>query len=501
MANLKKELGSPGQILLLLIFTVFLVYNSCCHPRIIENQQIGPCLNQSSVRVNCGRIDSITLLVPGLPNNEYKLPIKCNQVIFNPTSNKSFNDLVRNYLNSQCFEQIYVCPCEPAFELWENFTTEGNDVGVAIARAPKLEATDCHLFPNIVSKIPDLNDGVINGNYKHVDSFIECKFLQKEVFIAIVDTGIDSTIRNQDRDGIPNDQWQPFHLTGNHCDISPNTFRANNPLGLRFVENEFNNSSADLNGHGTGVNFVAAGLSEPNIQTDIRFKFLNIKSTTGTSKIGNLFDALCGINYACKQSPKIVNISWGFKYFRNSSHPRIDLGLMQAFKDIFYQNKDILFVTAAGNDGMELTKRQKFYPASASTFCSNVLAVGAVVEKNGNFEISTFSNYQTGSTKNFVYTYGQNIKIVKFGILNPESNNLSTENIGRNYIYNSGTSFAAPLISRIAGIISIKERNLNGPGLRSFIAQEARLNTGIIPGKKLKIIDMKCIQNICNIEE
>lgn len=467
-----------------------------CNPKISQTTKYGPCKIIETKRTDCDRIDTIALNVASLPNNEYKLPIKCNQVIFNPSDDKKYNDLVRQYLISNCFEVINICPCEPPFELWENFTTDGVTVGVIIARAPKMEATDYPLIPNIVSQIPNISNGVNDSDSYDNDS-ISCKSISDSVVIAVIDTGIDSTIINRLENQLINRQWFPHHIIENYCGLPSNTFRPNNPLGLRFVENQFNNSVSDLNGHGTGVNFVAAGLSFPNVNSDIRLKFINVKTTTGTSKTGDLYDALCGINYACKQFPKIVNISWGFKFYENSSDPNIGLGLKKAFAKIFNQNNKVLFIAAAGNDGMELTTKQKFYPASASKFCSNVLAVGAIIENNNAVEICSFSNYQRTPGSNFIYTYGQNIKIRQFGILNSGEDS-RFRSINQTYVIQSGTSLAAPLLSRMAGIISATRRDISGEDLRNVLYNKAQVRSTLISNVKLKYFDVHSIQKYCN---
>jgi len=223
----------------------------------------------------------------------------------------------------------------------------------------------------------------------------------------------------------------------------------------------------DYNGHGTAVNAIATGASIPNLYINTPFKFVNIAILPSPGKTGNLFDALCGLYYAIEQKPDIINISWGFKYLKtDSATNQLDIAIEKVFEDCFNRanNDGILIVAGIGNDSLDLNDYQKFYPASLAKNLGNVISVGGL---NTTFnDLMQMSNYASDNSNYLtVCVPGENIiALYPTGLNNNRSG----------WAQQSGTSFATPLISRIAGLIKSK----NGISSPSILKQEIiRLST------------------------
>jgi|GEM_PF-5462638 len=112
----------------------------------------------------------------------------------------------------------------------------------------------------------------------------------------------------------------------------------------------------------------------------------------------NLYDALCGLEYARTHGAKVVNASWSFAA-TGDNDPATDYPLLlQAIRDL--EESGVVVVAAAGNKSQysvpsgELAKdgAPKIYPACYSGIQCNVLTVTTVIRAaDGKFE--AFENY------------------------------------------------------------------------------------------------------------
>jgi subtilisin family serine protease len=134
-------------------------------------------------------------------------------------------------------------------------------------------------------------------------------------------------------------------------------------------------------------------------------------------------DAILAIEYAKSKGVKILNNSWGGG--ENA----------QALKDAI-KNSGILFIAAAGNDGMN-TDASPMYPAAYDL--PNILSVASV---NNTGNLSFFSNY--GSKSVDVAAPGEGI-LSTFPIWDEDYSNA--------YEYLDGTSMATPHVSGIAALV------------------------------------------------
>jgi subtilisin family serine protease len=160
--------------------------------------------------------------------------------------------------------------------------------------------------------------------------------------VAVIDTGLD----------IKSEYYKPFLCPSGHKDFTG--------TGIQ-----------DDDGHGTYV----ANLIVTNSHTDnfclVIYKFYTNKIKRSWNRA--LMEAL---QDASKQKIKLVNLSLS------------GAGYMEDEDDFFSNNRDITFITAAGNDGVDI-KEDPRYPASYDY--PNIWVVGALDRHSG--ERHEVSNY------------------------------------------------------------------------------------------------------------
>ncbi|MFF4630917.1 type VII secretion-associated serine protease mycosin [Streptomyces griseorubiginosus] len=140
---------------------------------------------------------------------------------------------------------------------------------------------------------------------------------------------------------------------------------------------------------------------------------------------GNVNTMIQAIKWAADHGADIINIS---QDTASKMDPAVDMAFRQAIK--YAQDKNILIVAAAGNDGAD-GKVKETYPAAYP----GVLAVAAADRNNARAPFS-----QSGP---FV------------GVAAPGIDMVSTVPVGGNCV-DQGTSFAAPYVSGVAALIRAK---------------------------------------------
>lgn len=229
----------------------------------------------------------------------------------------------------------------------------------------------------------------------------------KDMVVAVIDTGIDY----------------------NHEDLSFNVWRNPNPtkgdvVGFDFIHND--GIPYDDQGHGShcagtigAVGGNGVGVSGVNQRVSIMgVKFLSAEGS-GTTE-----GAIQAIDYAVEHGAKVLSNSWGGPSDGSNN------ALQDAIKRA--QDKGVLFIAAAGNDGKDNDDaRQASYPAAFDN--ENIIAVAATDDKDG---MAYFSNYGKVSTD--VGAPGVNVYS-----LAP----------GNKYASMSGTSMACPHVAGAAAFV------------------------------------------------
>jgi hypothetical protein len=190
--------------------------------------------------------------------------------------------------------------------------------------------------------------------------------------------------------------------------------------GYDFVDND--NDPSDVFGHGCGVAGVIAansnnGIGIAGVAPNAQIMPLRVLDAQG---LGNYSNIASAIIYAADNGANIINLS-----LAGSNNSSI---LEQAVA--YAIARGVVVIAAAGNFNSPNT----FYPAAYPS----VIAVGSV---DVNLQRSSFSNYGT-----FVDIYAPGRDIL-------------TTSLNGDYAFNSGTSFAAPIV---AGITAMTE-SFNAP--------------------------------------
>jgi len=230
------------------------------------------------------------------------------------------------------------------------------------------------------------------------------------VIIAVIDSGIDLTHID-----LQNQLWtNPGEVAGNGIDDDNNGV-IDDVDGWNFVYS--NNDVWDDNGHGTLVAGVAAaiggnGQGIVGVCPQCRIMPVKVMQASGAA---NYSDIAAGILYAAQKGAKVINLSLGGYANSNTLKNAIDTAV---------NTYGVAVVAGAGNDNLNTP----FYPAAYD----NVLAVAGT---------------QTDDTKVDTSNYASWVDVSAPGI------NIRTTALGGGWVDNSGTSFAAPFASGLAGLL------------------------------------------------
>ena len=245
-----------------------------------------------------------------------------------------------------------------------------------------------------------------------VNSLWDKKIKGEGIIVAVVDAGVDinhPALINRiliNTNEIPN----------NGIDDDNNGL-VDDVAGYDFA-NQTPYSEAAIHGsHVAGI-IAAEPKDSPmlGIAPEAKLLPLNIMGEKGG---GTLTSAILAIKYAQSRGAKIINASWGGSVCAESLKQII----------ISVADQGVLFISAAGNDGVDIQQSPEF-PAAFGL--PNQITVGATVPSG---LMASFSNY----SRNLV------------SILAPGHQILST--VPGGWQIASGTSMAAPFVSGIAALI------------------------------------------------
>lgn len=258
----------------------------------------------------------------------------------------------------------------------------------------------------------------------------------EDVVVAVIDSGIRYT-----HEDLEANLWQ------NSAEIPDNGIDddRNSVVDDRYGYNAVNHSGDpwDDDGHGTSVSGVIGAVGDNRVGTTgvawkvqlMALKFLDSDGQGRTS------DAISCIDYALLHGAQVINASWG----GNGRSRSLERAIRRA------QARNVLFVTAAGNDGANID-RAPDYPASYRL--SNVITVGASTRTDrpssaSNFGMDTVDLFAPGSQ---IYT--------------------CSASSDRAYGFSSGTSLAAPFVTGAISLMIAAD-----PTLSSFELTEALLGS------------------------
>jgi hypothetical protein len=262
------------------------------------------------------------------------------------------------------------------------------------------------------------------------DSIVTCAAGTRAVRMAIMDSGIDATVDTTARSiAITHDSlrsWVAYRSEPiDNVDNDANGYK-DDQIGYDFVNNQ--GLPKDSTGHGTFVAGVVSRILSRNSGTGTNIKFYVLKVLDANNR-GYEYNFIRAIDWAAKQKEKVEVINCSFI----SSDVLLDP--LSPFASAIATAKTyagILVSVAAGNR----SKNLDFDLYGAASFTSeNTIVTGATACTDS---IAWFSNF--GKRNTDVFTIGKNI--------------VSTW-LGKNvWAIHSGTSYAAPQTTAIAGLLS-----------------------------------------------
>jgi hypothetical protein len=264
------------------------------------------------------------------------------------------------------------------------------------------------------------------------------------VVVAVLDTGVD--YNHQD---LSSNIWtNSKEIAGNGKDDDGNGY-IDDYYGWNFDGN--NNSTLDVNGHGTHVSGTIAGVNNGYGVTGIAYnsKIMPVK-VLDDEGLGSYSAIANGIYYAVDNGADVINLSLGGGRSNDTLQKAIE----------YASSKGVIVVMAAGNDGGS----QPAYPAR---YAKNYgLAVGAV-DQNKN--LADFSNRAGADRLAYVTAPGVNV----YSTLP-----------GNEYASYSGTSMATPHVAGVVALMLSANPNLSDAQVRQILAETSGNSTTQTPNSR-----------------
>lgn len=266
---------------------------------------------------------------------------------------------------------------------------------------------------------------------------------QRDVIVAVVDTGIDIN-HTELKDSI----WKnPGEIPGNGIDDDKNGY-TDDVNGWNFYKNNASvyNGSEDTHGtHCAGTIGAKANnmLGIAGLADYDNIKIMPVKALGGAGGKGDTYSIAESIKYAEANGAKICSLSLG----------------TDSDDDILYRtikNSKMLFIVAAGNNSASGRGANidniKLYPAAYDF--DNIISV-ANIKADGTLNISS----------------GYGVKSVDLGA--PGTDIVSTDTAGQ-YAYMTGTSMAVPFVSAAAALVYTANSSLDISQVKQIIMNTAK---------------------------
>jgi subtilisin family serine protease len=235
-------------------------------------------------------------------------------------------------------------------------------------------------------------------------------------------------------------------------------FNGRNPVGddpYDYSDQDYGNGNPDIReadeSHGSHVAGIIAATRDNKKGIDgvaSNVKIMSIRAVPNGDEYDK--DIALAIRYAADNGAKVINASFGKDFSPNSEW------VYDALK--YAATMDVLFVHAAGNDGIDLDSPENpSFPndhpnESRADFANNYITVGALTPFYGKDIIAVFSNY--GKENVDIFAPGDEI-------YSTMPNN--------SYEFQGGTSMAAPAVTGLAAMIRSYFPNLSAAQVKKVI--------------------------------
>lgn len=304
-------------------------------------------------------------------------------------------------------------------------------VDAAITGSPALSAD------GTVRSLEEIDMNIVPAWKKY-----DAKSGKRQVIVALIDTGVDIT-----HPELSGSIWtNTGEIPGDGIDNDGNGY-IDDVYGWNFYDNNAQVFTGADDNHGThSAGTIAAarnGVGTVGICDPAYVKIMVIKTLGTSSGVGTVSNVVKAIRYAQANGASICNLSFGTMKYSEE--------LYQAIKD-----SGMLFIVAAGNgdasgNGYSIDE-QPMYPASFEL--DNIISV-ANLRFDG--QLDRASNYGVRSVD-----------------LAAPGNYILSTITGNDYVYMSGTSMAAPMVTGTAAMLYSYDASLSLMDVRNRILQSAR---------------------------
>jgi subtilisin family serine protease len=258
------------------------------------------------------------------------------------------------------------------------------------------------------------------------------------VTIAIIDTGA-----RLDHVDLGTNIWTNFdEIPGNGIDDDRNGY-VDDVHGVDLTTRAAGQTLDDGQGHGTHVAGIAGAARNARgvvgVAPQAKLMIVKVLDSSGSGSTGSVAD---GIRYAAANGARVINLSLG----GDGNDPRLVAAVQAAGA------ANSLLVCAAGNESRDIDQ-QPSYPAAIAA--PNLLAVASTDPATGH-GMSGFSNFGRRAVQ----------------LAAPGGSILSSANSGA-WVFNSGTSMAAPMASGVAALVTSVNPALGAASVRAVLMQNA----------------------------
>lgn len=282
-----------------------------------------------------------------------------------------------------------------------------------------------------------------------------------DVIIAFVDSGIDLT-----HPDLSDRIWtNPGEIPGNGRDDDGNGY-VDDVHGWNFYDGNNDVQARPVAGaaneqvnHGTlGASIAAAAANNwgtVGVAWHATIMPVKIFSHDGDTAVSTVIEAM---QYAVDNGCKIMNLSIGAGFDASFAPPIVDL-----------YRRGGLTVAAGGNENQQITTVKSTWvspacnngPAGRELIDNMVLGVGGV---DGLDRKASWSNYDATSSSNFIEVFAPGLNIHGAGVYFPSVSGFTSY-----FTNNSGTSFAAPMVSGLCALLLGQDPSRTGADLIRII--------------------------------